>query len=504
MKRSTAAFLVILAWAAGLAALGLLVERRLDVSSDLRLFLPAPATPEQRLLLDAIGEGPASRLLVVTIEGAPAEALAATSSALVALLRGDERFRFVANGDVGLDLLPDDLLPYRYLLSADDATRALDRTSLRSALQARARDLSSPAGFAVEPLIARDPTLLTLTLAERWQPAHEPRREFDVWFDAPGERALLVAETRAPAFDPAGQRAALAALDAAFAAADAPAGTTLTASGAGSFSVLMEARTRSAAESLARWATVGMLLVLLVAYRRRRRPDLERLAARQRSRRRPRSGQRAIRLRARHHARVRLHAARRGAGLSAASLEPPPPRRRARARRGRPVAHARHGHRQHVRRVSDVLVQRRHGTAATCVFHRDRARGGRFDRALCAAARHDAGTARLRPVARARAARASHRYAAAADVGGGRARRRVRRRDNAGAATVLGERLERADAGARGFARARSRAARRAWRRRHAPSARRRSGDGRRSARSPRGARSRARAGGRRRRHRDL
>ena len=59
MKRSAGALLLLLAWAAGLAALGLLVERRLDVGSDLRLFLPAPATPEQRLLLEAIGEGPA-------------------------------------------------------------------------------------------------------------------------------------------------------------------------------------------------------------------------------------------------------------------------------------------------------------------------------------------------------------------------------------------------------------------------------------------------------------
>jgi predicted exporter len=268
MKRTAPALLVVLAWAAGLVALALVVERRLTVGSDLRLFLPAPATPEQRLLLDVIGEGPASRVLVVTIEGASTEGLAATSSALVATLRGDDRFRFVANGDVGLDLLPDDLLPYRYVLSTDDTSRALDRTSLRSALQARARDLASPGAFAIEPLIARDPTFLTLTLAERWQPASEPRRELDVWFDAAGKRALLVAETRAPAFDPAAQRAALDALDAAFAAADAPAGTTLTASGVGSFSVLMEARTRSAAESLARWATAGMLLILLVAYRR--------------------------------------------------------------------------------------------------------------------------------------------------------------------------------------------------------------------------------------------
>ena len=52
MKRSSAALLVLVAWAAGLAALALLVAQRLHVDSDLRLFLPAPATPEQRLLLD--------------------------------------------------------------------------------------------------------------------------------------------------------------------------------------------------------------------------------------------------------------------------------------------------------------------------------------------------------------------------------------------------------------------------------------------------------------------
>jgi predicted exporter len=267
MKHTAAALLLLAAWLGGLVALGVLVERRLEIGSDLRLFLPEPRTAEQRILLDAIGEGPASRLLVIALEGASPEALATTSSALVEALRGNNEFRFVANGDVGLDSLPEELLPYRYLLSADDETRALDRERLRAALDARARDLASPGGFALEPLIARDPTLLTLTLLERWQPVEEPRRELDVWFDAAGQRALLVAETRAPAFDPAGQRAALAALDAAFAATrSAPA--VMTASGAGSFSVLMEARTRRAAENLARFATIGMLLLLLVAYRR--------------------------------------------------------------------------------------------------------------------------------------------------------------------------------------------------------------------------------------------
>ena len=96
------------------------------ISSDLRLFLPAPATPEQRLLLEAIGEGPASRVLVVALEGAPAEALADASRALVAALRDDEHFRFVANGELSLDSLPEDLLPYRYLLSPTMDARRFD------------------------------------------------------------------------------------------------------------------------------------------------------------------------------------------------------------------------------------------------------------------------------------------------------------------------------------------------------------------------------------------
>jgi predicted exporter len=268
MKRSPAALLLLAAWIASLAAVGLLVERRLDIGSDLRLFLPAPRTTEERVLLSAIGEGPASRLLVVTLENAPPEELAATSSTVADLLRGSEQFRFVANGELGVDSIPEELLPYRYLLAAEDDARTLDRTHLREALEARARDLALPGGFALESLIARDPPLLLLTLLEQWQPVDEPRRELDVWFDTPGERALLVAETRAAAFDPAGQRAALAALDDAFAAARPLPGMTLAASGAGTFSVLMETRTRAAAENLATWATIGMVMLMLIAYRR--------------------------------------------------------------------------------------------------------------------------------------------------------------------------------------------------------------------------------------------
>jgi predicted exporter len=258
-------------WIAGLAIAGVFVARRLDVASDLRRFLPAPATPSQRLLLEAIGEGPASRLLIVALEGADPETLATASRALVDALRADERFRFVANGDDGLDAVPDDWLPYRYLVATDTDARVLDRAHLAAALETRLRDLGSPGGVALEPLIARDPTFVLPALLEQWQPAQEPRRENDVWFDGAGARALIVAETRAAAFDPNGQREALGVLDAAFGTARSVSDTdslAMTVSGTGRFSVLMEDRTRASAESLARTATILMLIVLLVAYRR--------------------------------------------------------------------------------------------------------------------------------------------------------------------------------------------------------------------------------------------
>lgn len=266
MKRTPAALLLLALWIGGLVAAGAFAQRHLGVSSDLRLFLPAPATAEQRLLLEGLGEGPAARVLVVALAGAPPEALADASRAIVARLTGDDAFLFVANGELELDAFPDALLPYRYLLSPTFDGRPLDADALTAALAARARDLASPVGAFLEPWVARDPTLEIATVLERWQPTVEPRRELDVWFDRAGERALLLAETRAPAFAPDDQRAALAKLAAALAEADVD-GVRMTVSGAGRFSVLMEERTRAEAQRLGLAASVAMLLLLLVAYR---------------------------------------------------------------------------------------------------------------------------------------------------------------------------------------------------------------------------------------------
>lgn len=316
MRRTPLALLLVGLWVAALVLLGAFVGQRLVIGTDLRLYLPNPKTPQQRLLLEEIGEGPASRLLVIALSGAPAEELADASRALRESLVQDGHFRYLANGEVSLDSIPEDLLTYRYLLSPAIDERRFDAASLHSALQARARDLTSPAGAFLESWLPHDPTLELLEVLQRWQPMQEPRREFDVWFDEAGERALLVAETRAGAFDPDRQREAIEALQRGFervrgsahrlqegAAEHAPddpgrgtgmrAGTdgplaqprgdptegdrgglesrqamSMTVSGAGKFSVLMEARTRGEAQLLGTLATLGMILLLLLAYRR--------------------------------------------------------------------------------------------------------------------------------------------------------------------------------------------------------------------------------------------
>src|SRR5690606_21632400 len=80
---------LILAWIAALAALSYFVQHELEIGTDLRLFLPNPTTPEERLLVDEIGEGAGSRVLVLALGGASAEELADASRNLSAALAGN-------------------------------------------------------------------------------------------------------------------------------------------------------------------------------------------------------------------------------------------------------------------------------------------------------------------------------------------------------------------------------------------------------------------------------
>ncbi|TCZ84242.1 MMPL family transporter [Lysobacter sp. N42] len=263
-----------LAWLALLAALGWAAGRSLELGGDLRRFMPAPETAEQRLLIDELGEGPGARLLLLSIEGAPQETLAAQSRALAARLRAQAGIALVANGDADLSAIPARLRPYRYLLSPRAAQGGLSQAALSEALAQRVADLGSPAASLIEPLVERDPTLEMLQLAESWQPAASPRLVDGVWFSRDGRSALLAVQTSAAGFDPDAQARAVAGIRAAFEAVRAGTSSRLVLTGPGAFAVQVAARTQREASLIGTLDSIAFALLLWIAYRSWRAPLL--------------------------------------------------------------------------------------------------------------------------------------------------------------------------------------------------------------------------------------
>src|SRR6185436_3694733 len=136
-------WLLLAAWCA-LLAIGIAwIQARLHVSADLRLFMPRPRGEQQRLLVQNIGESPASRLLLVTLEGDQPAVLADISKRLATALATRAEFGLVANGAQAPLAIPESLLPYRYLLTDSFDRHSLDAHSVESALADRAADMAS-------------------------------------------------------------------------------------------------------------------------------------------------------------------------------------------------------------------------------------------------------------------------------------------------------------------------------------------------------------------------
>ena len=265
---------LLITWLLVLAGLGWMVGQRLKVSTDLRSFMPAPTTPDQRLLMEQVGDGPGSRLLLLAISGghtalkdAPSDGqLAALSQGLASALHKDPRYTQVLNGSFDLAALDPSLLPYRYLLSPTLDTQSLDEAYLSDQLQQRLDDLSSPAASLLKGLLPRDPTLEMLKLAERWTPAKSPETRDGVWFSSQRE-ALLLVQTRAAGFDPDAQQRAIDGIQQAFNALPGSAAAQLELSGPGYFSVVVGAQTRHQADWIGRISSVGFIVLMLLAYR---------------------------------------------------------------------------------------------------------------------------------------------------------------------------------------------------------------------------------------------
>lgn len=255
----------LLLWA--LAVLAVLLQiTRTQFTADLSAFLPASSDMRQRTLIEQLKSGTPARTLLLGIEGGSAEARAAASRTLAAALRGSGLFEQVGNGENNAwSAVGEWLFERRYALSPATTPEHFGAAGLRDAIDETLSLLGTPAGNAVKPLLERDPTGETQRIAEALIPARAPRTAQGVWVARQGERALLVAVTRAPGADLDGQAAAIARVRAEFAPLAAQ-GLRLQLSGAPRFAVDSRAQIEREVKWLTIVGTLAISALLLLAF----------------------------------------------------------------------------------------------------------------------------------------------------------------------------------------------------------------------------------------------
>ena len=237
--------------------------------ADLSSFLPSAPTREQRMLVDQLRDGALSRVMLIGIEGADAAKRAELSRALANALRQDPRFVSASNGSqVGVERERDLILRYRYVLSPRMTPERFSVEGLRESIGATLELLASPAGMMMKSLVPRDPTGEVLAVAEQLQPQEGPRMEHGVWVSREGDRALLLARTRANGSDTDAQAEALRRVAETFARLRGDGNEArLLVTGPGVFSVKAREMIKQDVERLAAISMAIVAALLLAAYR---------------------------------------------------------------------------------------------------------------------------------------------------------------------------------------------------------------------------------------------
>jgi predicted exporter len=203
-----------------LVAVAAVIVARARYTTDLSAFLPHTPTATQRLLVDQLRDGLASRLIIVAIEGTDSRSRARLSMAVAARLRSDRQFASVNNGEsTGTDRDRAFLFDHRYVLSDTVTPQRFTVEGLKDAIQDTIDMLASPAGLLVKELLPHDPTGEMVEIVGQVGGGSAPRTTDGVWVSGDGKRALIVAQTRALGSDTDGQQRAVEAIRTAFAAA---------------------------------------------------------------------------------------------------------------------------------------------------------------------------------------------------------------------------------------------------------------------------------------------
>jgi predicted exporter len=256
-----------------------IVVTRARYITDLSAFLPAKPTPTQQLLVDQLRDGPASRLILIAIEGDAAATRAQLSRNLAAALRRDPRFARVDNGEPVTEQADREFLfKHRYLLSDAVSAERFTAPGLHGAIADTVDDLASPSGLLFKSLLPRDPTGELLHIIDQLSANAAPETRDGVWVSPAGSRALAVAQTTALGSDSDAQEQAVAAIHAAYDAAAKEANErpklqrvlpplSLKLSGPSVFAVAARAKIESAALRLSLISGILVVALLLAVYR---------------------------------------------------------------------------------------------------------------------------------------------------------------------------------------------------------------------------------------------
>jgi predicted exporter len=262
-----------LIWAL-LALLAAVILTHTTYTADLSAFLPRRASATQQLLIEQLRAGPATHLIMAEISGGDARSRARVSTQLAALVRAEPVFADVNNGDAAqLERDQQFLFRHRYLLSPAVTPQRFTIAGLHAAISDSLDELASPGGALLKPLFTHDPTGEMLAIIDALGAGRSPRTAAGVWSSPDGERALLLAQTRASGSDTDGQQAACEALRRDFAAARASlpaaqrAALTLEMSGPPVFAVDSRALIKGQVVHLSAVSAVLIAALLLAVYR---------------------------------------------------------------------------------------------------------------------------------------------------------------------------------------------------------------------------------------------
>jgi len=251
-SRATVAMLITVAF-------GGIVFANIDVQNDWSFFQPRAPSRISELAIEQVRSGPASRLVLVGIDGAPSTDIARLSRLLAETLSKSSSFSRVSSGANELDEGALQILfKDRYLLGPDISRDEFAPEELRRSIASALGRLGSLSGYALGDLLPADPTGRSQALIKAWQGSSQPHYKHGVWFSRDETMALMLVATAAHGDDQLGQTRAQQEIEANFSGIVGASGANLVMTGPPVISLAVS----QSIQNEAWWIGIGSIVIV--------------------------------------------------------------------------------------------------------------------------------------------------------------------------------------------------------------------------------------------------